>query len=104
MEGDPVIFPVQDPEMVAFPTPQNQAPGKENSDQRRLMDQLNSENQSMRAEVDELRKLIDTKLGGAGVSGSDEDPDDDDPEDEPEDFASALSGATPDSGPATRLR
>lgn len=105
MEGDPVIFPAQDPGMIAYPVPQSVEPGKENSDQRRLMDRLNAENADMRAELAEMRELISERLGGASSSDlpDPEEPEDpDDPED-PDGLAAALSGATLDTGPATRL-
>lgn len=103
MEGDPVIFPAQDPAMVAYPVPQSVEPGKENSDQRRLMDRLNQENTDMRAEMAEMRALISERLGG--VNADDPDALDEDPDaPDADELGAALTGATMDSGPATRLR
>lgn len=96
MTGESVIFPVQDPQMVAFPVPNAPQPGKENTDTRRLMDKMSAENDEMRAEVAELRSLIAAKLGGSDAGSSNDDRDL---------IAASLvgGGATADTGPQTRI-
>jgi len=96
MEGDPVIFPVQQPDMVAFPVPNAPEPGKENSDMRRLTDKLQSENEDMRAELESMRQLIHDRLGG------DREPDLTESGDQ---LAAVLAGggASADTGPQTRI-
>jgi len=99
MEGDQVIFPAQDPEMIAFPVPNVPEPGREQSDQRRLMDQLRAENQARQNEIDELRSLIEERLGGpAALSFPD------DGETDPLSEALMAGGAVLDTGPKTTLR
>jgi hypothetical protein len=64
MQGEPITFPVQNPDMVAFPVPDAPVPGKEASDTRRIMDRLQSDNEAMAQELAEMRALIASKLGG----------------------------------------
>jgi hypothetical protein len=88
-----VTFPAQNPDMIGWPIPQAPQPGRETSDQRRITEQLRSDNASMREEIAELRQMVSERLGGA--EGEPE-PEDEDP------LAAALTGqgATIDQGPA----
>jgi hypothetical protein len=96
MQGEPVHFPVQNPDMVAFPVPDAPQPGKEHSDTRRLMDRLQSDNEAMAQELAEMRSLIASKLGGT-----------EDAQEQMDDrsvLSQALAGgATADTGPQTHL-
>lgn len=65
MQGEPVIFPVQQPDMVGFPVPDAPQLGKENSDSRRMIDRLQASNEDMARELAEMRALIASKLGGS---------------------------------------
>jgi hypothetical protein len=102
MAEDIVIqFPVQNPDMVAWPVPQVPEPGRENSDARRLMDKLGEENRAMRDELAEMRSLISGKLN---PPVGQPDPRITEQGDDPDALAAALAGATVDQGPSTQLR
>jgi len=93
MNGETVIFPAQDPEMVAFPVPNVPIQGRETTDQRARMDEIASRNAAMEQELAEMRALISDKLGGdAPAVGGAED-------DDGEALAAALTGASADTGP-----
>lgn len=96
MQGETVIFPAQDPEMIGFPVPNAPLPGRENTDLRRLADSIQQDNERMSAELADLRALVGQKLGGTPSNAVDED----------DVLAAALTGgggATADTGPQTRL-
>lgn len=106
MSEDMIVqFPAQNPQMVPWPVPQAPTPGRENSDTRRMLENLETENRGMREELDELRNLISGRLSpdeqapqGRPDSGMGPDADD------PDALAAALSGATVDAGPQTHVR
>lgn len=99
MADDMVVqFPAQNPDMAAWPVPQVPLPGRENSDQRRIMDNLSEENRQMREELSEMREMISGRLspGQAPPVGQ--------PVTETDDaLANALSGATVDTGPSSQF-
>jgi hypothetical protein len=92
MQGEPVTFPAQNPEMSAFPVPDVPQPGREHSDTRRLMDRLQSDNEAMASELAEMKSLIASKLGGPTSAPEADDGDV---------LSNALAGATADTGPQT---
>ena len=97
MAGEPVIFPAQDPDMVAYPVPNAPKAGSGTADMRARMDQEAARNAAMEAELVEMRALISSKLGGdePAPAASDEDEDDDA-------LSAALrGGASADTGPQT---
>jgi hypothetical protein len=101
MADDIVItFPVQNPEMPPWPVPQAPQPGRENSDMRRLTDNLAEENRQMKEELAEMRAMISGRLSPPEGRA---DPRIEDPGDA-DDLAAALAGATVDQGPATQIR
>ena len=69
--GQLVTFPVQDPEMVALPVVDVPSPGHENSDQRRVMDEMRSENAAMRERLEEMQRFMTEKLGGSDDGDAD---------------------------------
>jgi len=94
MEDDILVtFPAQQPDMAPWPVVHEPAPGRENADMRRVMEQTAQENKHMREELTELRRLVSDRLGGeAPVEPAD---------DEPDDLSQALmGGATSDRGPS----
>jgi hypothetical protein len=98
MQGEPIIFPAQNPQMSAFPVPDAPQPGREHNDTRRLMDRLESDNAAMAAELAEMRALIASKLGGTGDVQQELD-------DEQDVLSAALvgHGATADTGPQNHI-
>jgi hypothetical protein len=95
MEEDELVrFPVQNPQMIPWPVEQAPTPGRENSDQRRMMDSMAEDNRAMRDELNDLRSMLSERLGGQQPAAEDLD--------DPDPLAAALmGGATPDSGPST---
>lgn len=104
-----VTFPAQNPDMVAWPVPQAPTPGRENADTRRMIGNLEDENRTMRAELDEMREMLSSRLNPPvghtdprlegqlpEAEGS--------PADDPDALAAALAGATVDQGPTTQVR
>jgi hypothetical protein len=93
MEEDLLVtFPAQDPEGPPWPVPHTMAPGRENSDMRRVMEQTSQENKVMREELTELRRLVSDRLGGEPPQEVADETDDD--------IAQALmGGASIDQGP-----
>jgi hypothetical protein len=103
MDGDEIVtFPSQDPRMAAWPVPQVPQPGRENSDTRRQMDNLASENESMRAELAELRGMISGRLSGSEEAAPTPRAAVTEPDDGA-DLAAALAGATVDQGPSSQF-
>lgn len=97
-----VQFPAQNPEMPPWPVPQAPQPGRENSDMRRLTDNLTDENRAMREELAELRSMISGRLSPP-EGRPDPRLEADDPGADPDALAAALAGASVDQGPATQL-
>jgi hypothetical protein len=104
MEDDlEVQFPIQNPEMSPWPVPQAPQPGRENSDNRRMMGALEDENRQMRAELDEMRAMLEERLAPAPVGRPD--PRTQEPQGaDPDDLSAMLSGATIDQGPTSAVR
>jgi hypothetical protein len=89
-----VTFPAQNPQMAPWPVPQAPQPGRENSDTRRLMDNMAEENRAMREELADMRAMISGRFSTTEPA----------PQSEPDDaLAAALAGATVDQGPSTQL-
>jgi hypothetical protein len=104
MDGDELVqFPVQNPKMAPWPVPQAAEPGREGSDTRRLIDNLQEENRQMSSEIAEMREMISGRLdfGQAPPVGRP------DPAvavpDQGDDLASALTGAPVDRGPSAQI-
>jgi hypothetical protein len=97
-----VQFPAQDPDMPPWPVPQVAQPGRENSDMRRLTDNLAEENRQMREELADMRAMISGRLSGEQTAPAEpEYTEDGDTQDA---LAAALAGASVDQGPSTQLR
>lgn len=99
METEQVItFPSQNPECPPWPVPQHAAPGREPSGDRAAIIAVQEENQSLRAEMAEMRRLINDRLSPAAEPAA--------AIESPDPFASALAGdptmggATVDRGPS----
>lgn len=100
METDEIVtFPAQIPDMPAWPVPHVAQPGQENSDTRRTIDALTADNAEMRAQIEELRSMVASRLQPVGTP----DPGVPDHSDQGDDLAAALTGATPDPGPSSRV-
>jgi hypothetical protein len=95
-----VTFPVQNPDMPPWPVPQAPQPGRENSDMRRLTDNLAEENRQMKEELADLKAMISGRLSPP-VGQPDPRVEADDGSD---DLAAALAGATIDQGPSSQIR
>ena len=100
MDGDILVpFPANQPDMPSWPVPQAPVPGRENSDTRRLIDKLTTENHANREELAELRAMVSERLSPGQPAAAEPDPGE-----TSDALAAALAGASVDPGPATQLR
>lgn len=90
MQGQPVTFPCQNPNMLPFPTPQDPEPGREGNDSKRMIDAMADRNADLEQEVASLRALVEERLGGNAQ-----------PYDDEATAGTLGGGALPDTGPAT---
>jgi hypothetical protein len=92
MEGHSILWPTQNPWMSPYPVHNTPEPGRENADTRVVIDQLRSQNQQLQNQYNELRSMIDEKLGVAPPATAPQG-----------DLTGALLGASPDTGPTSAL-
>jgi hypothetical protein len=84
--------------MASWPVPQVPQPGRENSDTRRLLDNLGQENEQMRAELAEMRAMLSGRLTAEQAP-----PEAAQPEHSEDALAAALAGASVDQGPSSQF-
>ncbi len=70
--GEVITFPVQDPEMVAYPIVDAPHPGGENTDMRRALDEQAAKNAELTERVKDMERLLTEKLGGADADDADD--------------------------------
>ena len=111
LTGMDVSFPVQNPGMTAWPTPQAPEPGREQpTDTRQLIQRYEEERAATTAELSELRGMVTKLMGGEAPQGT---PDPRQPAGPsaaaeallggPEGDDVPLGGAVPDSGPRSQV-